>query len=664
MFDTIRNHRRILFFILILLIIPSFVLFGIERFTAMRDQQKSVASVNGHKITAAEFEAAHRQNVERMRQMFGGQMDLKFADTPEAKQQTLDGLIQQRLMQEVVRDNHLTVPDEKPFETLRNIPAIQQLPRDAKGMIDEAALNRLLSSQNPPLTVDMLVARIKQDLIQQQMSLAIGASEFTTKEAADVAYNLRQERREVQVALIKAADLNAQVNVSDADIETYYKDNPAKFQSPEQATVEYTILNADSIADQLSVNADEVKTYYEQNKSRYSTPEQRRASHILIATPAEMKPEQKAAAKTKAEALLAEVKKAPNTFADVAKKNSQDPGSAERGGDLDFFGKGAMVPPFEKAVFALKEGEISDVVQSDFGYHIIKLTGIKASEGKPFEAVKAEIENELKKQQSTKKFAEVAEQFSNLVFENGDSFKPVTDKLKLKVLTAAAVTRKPLPGAAPNNPLANPKFLEKLFSDDSIKTKRNTEATEIAANTLVSGRLLDYKAAALKPLADVKEQARGMLLAERTQALAKKQGEAKLASYAADVKFDEPRIANRQSGKDVPPQALAAAFKLDATQLPKVAGAEVPNVGYALVKVSKVLPPEITGDAAKAQQTQEAQRIAQLAAGAEVGVYIEALKKRYNVTIEPNAIGALSSSNSDADAGNKAPAKAPAPAGK
>lgn len=641
MFDAIRNHRRILFFVLILLIIPSFVLFGIERFTAMRDQQKAVATVNGQKITVQEFEGAHRANVERMRQMFGAQMDLKFADTPEAKKSTLDELIQSRLMQEVVRTSHLTVPDEKPFETLKNIPAIQQLPRDANGKIEEAALNRLLSSQNPPLNLDQLVLRIKQDLIQQQVSLAVGASQFATAQAAGAAFSLRQERREVQVATIKAADLVSQVTITDAEIEAYYKDNAAKFQSPEQASAEYVILNQEAIADQLSVNADEVKTYYEQNKARYSTPEQRRASHILIAAGADAKPEQKAAAKAKAEALLAEVKKTPDSFADVAKKNSQDPGSAERGGDLDFFGKGAMVKPFEDAAFGLKVGEISGAVQSDFGFHIIKLTGINASVGKPFEAVKGEIETELKKQQSTKKFAEVAEQFSNLVFEQGESLKPAADKLKLKVLNAQTITRQPLPGQPPTSPLASSKFLDKLFSDDSIKTKRNTEATEIAPNTLVSGRIIDYKAASLKPLAEVKEQARTALMQQRTAALAKKQGEAKLAD-AQGLTFDELRVVNRQAGKEVPPPALAAAFKVDATKLPKITGAEVPNLGYVLVRVTRVLPPDAAEAAGPNGKTQESQRLAQLAAGAEVGLYIESLKKRFNVKIEPDAISTTS----------------------
>jgi peptidyl-prolyl cis-trans isomerase D len=637
MFDAIRNHRRILFFILILLIIPSFVLFGIERFTAMRDQQKPIASVNGVKITAQEFDAAHRNNTERMRQMFGAQFDVKMADTPEAKKATLDELIQGRVLQEVIRTSHLTVPDDKPMETLRNIPAIQQLPRDANGRIDEQALNRLLNSQNPPLTLEGLLVRLKQDLVQQQVAQAVGTSQFATAEAANTVFGLRQERREMQVALIKASDLASQINLNDADIETYYKDNASKFQSPEQASVEYVILNSDAVAEQLTVNADEVKTYYEQNKTRYSTPEQRRASHILIAAGKDLKPEQIATAKAKAESLLAEVKNAPATFADVAKKNSQDPGSAERGGDLDFFGKGQMVPPFEAAVFALKEGDISSVVQSDFGFHIIKLTGIKASDVKPFEAVKGEIETELKKQQSTKKFAETAEQFSNLVFENGDTLRPAADKLKLKVLNAQNVLRAALPGQQPNNPLANSKFLDKLFSDDSIKNKRNTEATEIAPNTLVSGRLLDYKAATLRPLAEVKDMARALLMAQRTSALAKQQGEAKLATNAADMKFDELRVATRLAGKDVPPQALSAAFKLDATQLPKVTGAEVPGLGYALVRVTKAMPAEALDANAKKQQ---AQQLSQQAANAEVAMYLEALKKRFNVKIEPNAISA------------------------
>jgi peptidyl-prolyl cis-trans isomerase D len=213
------------------------------------------------------------------------------------------------------------------------------------------------------------------------------------------------------------------------------------------------------------------------------------------------------------------------------------------------------------------------------------------------------------------------------------------------VLTASAVSRMPIPGQPPTSPLGSSKFLDKLFSDDSLKNKRNIEATEIAPNTLVSGRVIDYKAAALKPLADVKDQARAILLAQRTQELAKKQGEAKLAS-ADGVKFDEARVATRQAGKDVPPQALAAAFKADATQLPKITGAEVPGMGYALIKVTKVLPPETTDTNAK---TQEGQRLAQLGAGAEVGLYIEALKKRYNVKIEPDALGSISTSNAPAN---------------
>ena len=265
------------------------------------------------------------------------------------------------------------------------------------------------------------------------------------------------EKREIQLARFNAPDFAARLTPTDADLEQFYKTNEKLFQAPEQASIEYVQLDLDAVNKGLTVNEADLKTYYEQNTQRLSGTEERRASHILITSPKTAPAADREKARAKAQELLAQVKKAPDTFADVARKNSQDPGSAPNGGDLDFFARGSMVKPFEDAAFAMKKGDISDVVESEFGYHVIKLTDIKAPKQRSFDEMKPELEAELKKQQAQKKFSETAEAFTNGVYEQSDSLKPIADRLKLDIKSAAKVMRQPEPGAT--GALANPKFL-------------------------------------------------------------------------------------------------------------------------------------------------------------------------------------------------------------
>ena len=272
---------------------------------------------------------------------------------------------------------------------------------------------------------------------------------------------------------------------------------------------------------QLAVTDAEIKAWYDGHKERYQQAEERRASHILVASEKLGKDK----AKAKAEGLLKDVVNNPALFAELAKKNSDDPGSAEKGGDLGFFGRGMMVKSFEDAAYKLKDGEISGVVESDFGFHIIKLTGIHAAKEKPLAEVRGEIEAELKKAGASRKFAEAAESFSNTVYEQADSLKPVADKFKLTVKQSGWIGRQANPA---NGPLANEKLMAALFSEDSVKNKRNSEAVEIAPNTLVAARIVEYKAASLQPIDGVKASIETMLRRKEAQALALKDGEARL----------------------------------------------------------------------------------------------------------------------------------------
>lgn len=245
-------------------------------------------------------------------------------------------------------------------------------------------------------TPEQYEASARAQLATQQVLLGVSGTAFATPAQSKVALDAFYDRREIQVARFEPATFTAKVSVTDADIDAYYKSNEAQFQAPEQASIEYLVLDLEAAKKNITVSDADLRSYYEQNRARFGTPEERRASHILITAPADAPAADRAKARAKAVELLAEVRKAPATFAAVARKNSQDPGSAEKGGDLDFVTRGAMVKSFDDAMFGLKKGEISDVVESEFGYHIIQLNDIKPGVVQPFEKVRAAIENDVR----------------------------------------------------------------------------------------------------------------------------------------------------------------------------------------------------------------------------------------------------------------------------
>jgi len=453
------------------------------------------------------------------------------------------------------------------------------------------------------------------------------------------------QRREVQVARFMPADFSAKVVVSDGDIEAFYQQNPALFQAPEQATIEFVVLDLDTIKKSLVVNEADLRTYYEQNAGRLSGQEERRASHILINAPKTASAEDRKKARAKAEEVLGSARRSPDSFADLARKNSQDTGSAPNGGDLDFFARGAMVKPFEEAVFAMKKGDISDIVETEFGYHIIRLTDIKVPKTRSFEDMRAQLETELKKQQAQRKFAEVADAFTNGVYEQPDSLKPVAERLKLDIQTANNITRTPAAGAS--GVLASPKLLSAVFAPDSVEKKRNTEAVETAPNQLVSARIVQYTPARTKPLAEVRDAVRARLVAERSAELARKEGAAKLAAWQSNPSSAElpaSLTVSREQTQQFPGKLIDAALRADASALPALVGVDLGLQGFAVVRVNKVIAYEPPNEAVKRQHLNQ---YSQLWSAAETLAYFNDLKARFKAEIlvaKPAATAAESAS--------------------
>ena len=627
MFETIRKYSKILMIPLYGLIILGFVFSGVQGYRGIKASADAVAKVGSHSISQAEWDAAHADEVKRIRSTTPN-ADPKLLDSPEARYATLERMVSEKVWQEVGQDTTRVVTDARLAREIEAIPAIAAM-RRADGSLDVEAYKALL--KNNGLEPAQFDARVRNELLLRQNEQAFGRSAFATKAVTDTTLNAFFQRREVQLVYYKPADYLAKVKPTDAEIQSYYDANKGQFQSPESADIEYVVLNLEAVKNSLTVNEADLKTYYEQNAQRLAGKEERKASHILIAVAKDAAADVREKAKSAAQALLVKARAKPDSFGDLARKNSQDSASASQGGDLGYFSKGSMVKQFEDAVFALKKGEISDVVESDFGYHIIKLADIKEPKQASFESVRDKLESEYKAQQAQRKFAEVAEVFSNAVYEQGDSLKPVADKLKLEIKQATGVLRKP-PAKSPGA-LFQPRVLEAIFNADTIAKKQNTEALEVAPSTLLSARVIKHVPVRALALDEVRAQVHDKLALEQATALAKKAAQADLTTWKAQSalpKLPEAMVISRDAAPKVSSVVLDGVLRADTSTLPVWVDIDMTSQGYALARITQVMPRKEVD--AQASQQDRAQ-FTQLLGRAEAQAYYQMLKLRYKVQI-------------------------------
>lgn len=620
MLEFVRTHNRLLQFGLLVLIVPSFVVFGIQGYTRFTDSANTgVAVVDGQKITQAEWDYNHQRQVERLRQQMPN-VDAKVLDSPAVRDQSLDALIREHVLRAVATREHLAVTDASLQRRFVTDPQFATI-RNADGSVNK----ELLAAQG--MTSEGFAAQLRQDLLLQQVMGGIGDSALDPKSTATMALDALLQRRAIHYARFDTKDYAAKIAPGDAEVDAFYKSHEADFRAPDQAKIEYVVLDLAALTKGITVPEDELKKYYTENAARYTVKQERRVRHILVKVDPGAPADVRQKAKARAEALLAEVRKSPDRFAEIARKDSDDAGSAAQGGDLGFFGRGAMVKPFEDAAFAMKPGEISDLVKTDFGWHILELEAVRGGEERPFDQVRASIEDEVRKQIAAKRWADAAEQFTNTVYEQSDSLQPVVDKLKLEKHTAT-VQRTPMPDAPPA--LASERLLDAIFNPDSLKNKRNTDAIEVGPNQLVSARVLDYRPAHTLALAEVRDQVRQRVIAEQAQAAARKDGQARLAQAKADpagAALPQEATVARNQTEGLPAEAVQAVLAASAAKLPAVVGVDLPGQGYLVARIDRVLPPALPADQAKALDAQ----VAQAWARAETDAYYQALMKRFKV---------------------------------
>lgn len=608
MFDLVTKYKRVIQVFLGLIAI-TFATWGIESYTQFRASRDTVATVEGMEIPQREFAEELRRQQDQLRRMYGGAIDPAVLDAPESRRAVLEGLITQRLLAREVGRANMFMSREAVIEAITSAPEFQE-----NGKFSAAKYSAYLAARG--ISDQGNVAELQSKLPLARFAGSISETAIAPRSVASRLAAIEAQQREVSDARISEQQFLPQVKIEEAQIKAHYDAHQADYRVPERVRVEYLVLSAEALARQDPPTEEEIKAAYEARASQFRVDEQRRASHILVKT------------KEEAEKILQELKKNPGRLAEFAKKHSQDPGSAEKGGDLGWFGRGMMVKPFEEAAFKLAQDEMQ-VVESEFGFHVLRVTGIQAAKARPYEEVRKELAEELARQKGQRKFAEAAENFSNLVYEQSESLKPAAERFKLQVQQTGWVAKSTHQELGA---LDNPKLLSALFSSDAIKNRRNTDAIEIAPNTLVAARVLEHQPAAQRSFEEVKGQIAAELRQREASALALKDGQAKLEKLRkgedAGVKWSAPRLVSRRDAQGMTLNVLRQVVAADTSKLPAYVGVPIPDGGYALLRISKVIEEPV-----KEGDPQVAARFAQLYGAAQYEAMVESLRSRADIDI-------------------------------
>lgn len=585
--------------VLLAAIILPFAFFGIQYYFDKGGVAGGDVLIKGDglSVTQGEFNDALRNRMEQLKNANRGQpLDDSALDSPQLRSQVMNGLINSKLLTAHANQSGLEISPHQLADVIAQMAVFQE-----NGQFKNDLYVKVLRANN--MTPAVFEDRLRQDIKTQwvEQSLILGNQIPDASVKAFMA--LAGQTREVAIGRIPLDSVLSQITIAPAAIKQYYDAHPANFQLPERARVQYLVLSQADLASGIQVSAADVKAFYEDpaNRAQWSSGETRRASHILIAMGSD-----KNAAHDKAAKVLAEVRANPSRFAALAHQYSQDPGSAANGGDLGFFGKGAMTPPFEQAVFSMSKGQISDLVESQFGYHIIQLTDVRGGQVKPLAQVTPQITAELKKRKVTQLFNDRAAQFNDLVFQQSTSLKPAAEKLHLTVRESGWVQADGKGADIKDALLNNPKLLAAIFTGETIKNNRNTQAVEVAPDVLVAAHLLAHEDAKLRPLEDVKGSIEAMLKKEEAVQRVQKTGDQALADLkagkASTLKWSPSQKLNRQQSFQMFGSELTnQMFKADPQTLPAYAGMALATGDYGLVKITAVTSGK-TEDEAQAKQ--------------------------------------------------------------
>lgn len=582
------------------LVILSFALAGIGGYLGQTTEQP-VAEVNGVKISQTKFSRAYSNERARLEQQFGEYFAQIAADPnymAQIRQGVVDQLVQQELQTQLAKELGLRVSDEQVKKAIVEMPYFQ-----IGGEFSNDRYLQVIRQMN--FQPDSFREYLRDEMTRAQLISAVAGTDFVLKNELQQSIALQQQTRAIDYAVLSKELVKDEVSVSDEEVQNYYDLNQTQFQAPELVAVNYIELKAEDLAPAEPVTEEALKTYYEEQKNQYLEPERRRVSHILVDAS-----EDAEAAKQKADEILAELNNGAD-FAVVAEEKSDDVVSAELGGDLDWIERDMMDPAFEDAAFALAAvGDVSGVVESEFGFHIIKLTDIQRQQAQSFEDVKDNLRAELEKAAKIDAFYQKQTRVAELAFEMADSLQDAAEAAGVEIKSTELVSRNALP-----EPLNSPAISNTIFTPELLEDRVNSEVLEVAPEHIVVVRVAEHKAAATKPLEEVSAQIKtqlsnekaSTLIAEKAQSLFEQlQGGSTLAEIAKAQNIEVMSVSElKRRSYDVPPAIAAEAFKLPQPGVAETESAlvELGNGDSAFVVLKSVTTPEVDGKV-DAQQKQ------------------------------------------------------------
>jgi peptidyl-prolyl cis-trans isomerase D len=572
-----RDKRWIAWFIVGLISIP-FALWGVNSYMG-GPTDVAVAKVNGEDITQSEYQRALQMQRDQMRQVMGEQFDPALFDSLEVKRSVLEGLIEERLLSKVSSDLGQTVSNAQLSQVIQNTPSFLK-----DGKFDQEYYKALLARAG--LSSAKYEYDLRNNLLNQEFVSNIQKTAIVTTPSVDNVIRLEKQSRDIAYGVIPVQSFYNEVDVEEENIRLYFESNKQLYTAPEQVSVEYVELSVDSLKQSINVDESTLKSFYADNEDQFVGPEQRRFSHILIEGDDDTAVNTITALKSRIDS--------GESFELVAKEASQDFGSADNGGDLGFITTNMMDAEFEEAAFALNNiGDVSEPVQTEFGYHLITLTEVQAAEGKNYSQAKSEVEELYKQREAEKLFYEKAEQLADLSYESPDSLDYTAEVLELEVKESQLFTRNGGSGIA-----SDQKVINAAFSTDVLDEGLNSAVIERSKTDFLVLRKKRFIEETLLPFDSVAPAIEQSLRFEKMRAKAEQAGEdiiAKIADgVAAETLFDAENWhveQNYQRGSDkISAQLLEQAF-----ETPKPVNGEATYSGFTaengnfiVVKVSGV----------------------------------------------------------------------------
>lgn len=642
MLQSIREHTSgwIAGLIIALLIIP-FAFWGVGDYFGII-ATNYVAKVNGQEIAAAQFQQEYQQTynrqIQQFRQFLGEQFDPDMINQEQLRREVLDRMINRVLLEQQVRELGYAVNDAQILEAVQSYPQFQE---NGRFSVERYKTQLSYSGMTPALFESYL----GRQLLMEQLNQAVAGTAFVTEDTLAAAVALRNQQRELAWLVVPAERFLGSVEVSDEEVQQYYADNQDRFLTEERVSLRYLELDGREMAAQVEVTEEALRNFYEQRTAAVRQQAERKASHILIAVEGDSE-EAWQAAMEKARELRQQLAEGAD-FAELARRHSDDPGSAEQGGDLSWVARGMMVQPFEEALFALEnKGEVSEPVRTSYGVHLIRLEGVRAPDVPSFEAQREQLEEQYRQDQIMQSFQDKAAKLAELTYANPDTLEPAAGELGLEIREVQGVTRDAGTGIA-----ANPAVRQAAFKPELIKERINSDPVELGENRVVVFRISEHLPPQPRPLAEVRDEILRILKRRKAETRA----EARAAELAEAVRQGRslpvlaaehglqhsPARFVQRGAPNLPPALGEAAFSAPAPAAGEavVRSVALRNGDQAVFRLTAVRPGELSA-LSEEERTAWRRELAARAGATQFRAYVEELRRRADILINEENLGA------------------------